>query len=189
MPYADREQYNACCRAAGKRWYRRNHAAQLERARLYRAWNSAERARKQRLYTRRKLREDPTWRLRNSMQIAWKSTCRRAGVYHSKPFLHLIGCNWEQFCTYLERKFTGDMSFETFGETWWIDHLYPVSCWNLRRAEDRAMCCHWRNLRPLSPESNRRKNGRFSKSELAHYRVIWRLLYSPKPPKQQRLPF
>jgi hypothetical protein len=35
MPYADRAKYLECCRLAGRR-YRRNHEAQLERARAYR---------------------------------------------------------------------------------------------------------------------------------------------------------
>ena len=43
------------------------------------------------------------------------------------------------------------------------------------------MVCHWSNLRPLSVEENRIKNGHYSKIELSLYKTMWRMAYGPKP--------
>ena len=42
---------------------------------------------------------------------------------------------------------------------WDLDHIQPIKAFKLKRPEDRAMVCHWSNLRPLSGEENRIKNG------------------------------
>jgi len=58
--------------------------------------------------------------------------------------------------------------------------VLPVKVWDLWKAEDLAMCCHFSNLRPLSVDANRRKNGSYSKLELRLYKRLWRMKFSPK---------
>ncbi len=54
---------------------------------------------------RRKLLEDATWHCRIALQVDPKRRCRRKGVFHSEPFLELLGMAWEQFTRRLERQF------------------------------------------------------------------------------------
>ena len=54
---------------------------------------------------RRKLLKDPTWHCRIALQVDPKRRCRRKGVFHSEPFLELLGMAWEQFTRRLERQF------------------------------------------------------------------------------------
>jgi hypothetical protein len=56
-----------------------------------------------------------------------------------------------------------------------------VRAFNLKKAEERAMCMQWSNLQVLQAEWNRAKNGCFSKDQLQAYKTIWRLAYGPKP--------
>ena len=45
--------------------------------------------------------EDP-FQIRH--QTDWKRRCRRADVYHSEPFLQLLGCSWQGFTARVERQ-------------------------------------------------------------------------------------
>jgi hypothetical protein len=55
-----------------------------------------------------------------------------------------------------------------------------VCAFDLAKQEQRAMVCHWSNLRPLWAEENRRKNGHFSKLELRLYKRLWRMQYKKR---------
>jgi hypothetical protein len=58
------------------------------------------------------------------------------------------------------------------GEAWHLDHILPTSAFDLRKAEERAMCCCWINLRQLAADTNRRKQGSYSKDELRAYKTL-----------------
>jgi hypothetical protein len=73
------------------------------------------------------------------------------------------------------------MNWSNFGSVWDLDHIQPINAFTLKRTEERAMVCHWSNLRPLSVEENRIKNGHYSKVELSLYRTMWRMTYGSKP--------
>jgi hypothetical protein len=85
---------------------------------------------------------------------------------------------WEEFRRYLQRRFKRGMSWDNLRE-WTVDHVLPVCVFDLAKQEQRAMVCHWSNLRPLWAEENRRKNGHFSKVELRLYKRLWRMKYKP----------
>jgi hypothetical protein len=166
----------------GRRWYRRNHREQLERAGRYRQANRKAVSQRQQEYIKRKLAEDPTYRVRMICQIHWKARCRRKGVNHSKGFLELLGMPWEEFAARLERQLKRrGWQWIDYGPKFAIDHKLPVRAFNLKKAEERARCTHRSNLQVLSAEWNRAKNGYFPKDQLQAYKTIWRLAYSPKP--------
>jgi hypothetical protein len=79
-------------------------AYNLERAARYRQANRKAVSQRQQEYIKRKLAEDPTYRVRMICQIHWKARCRRKRVYHSKGFLELLGMPWEEFAARLERQ-------------------------------------------------------------------------------------
>lgn len=166
-------------RAWFRRRYRCRHEWELERSRTYRAANRRRIARRQRQWIRRKMASDRTYRLLIYCQISWKSRCRRAGVFHAEPFLELLGMPWERFTRYVERRFKPGMTWQNIGE-WHLDHRLPVNAFSLRRHEERAMCCFYRNLAPMWAEENRKKNGSFSKTELRSFKLIWRSQYRRK---------
>jgi len=101
-------------------------------------------------------------------------------VFHAEPFLELLGCTWEAFTRYIERRFKCSWNWSNFGSLWNLDHVQPISAFNLKRAEDRAMACRWSNLRPLSIEEDRIKNGHYSKIEFNLYKTMWRINHGPK---------
>jgi hypothetical protein len=95
-----------------------------------------------------------------------------------------LGCSVEQLRIFLENKFyphpdTGEiMSWEnrgrsranSFGHYWEIDHIQPLSSFDLTDRDQFLMACHYTNLQPLWNRENREKSGK-SPEEYQEYRV------------------
>lgn len=60
----------------------------------------------------------------------------------------LIGCSYTEFIEYLESKFVEGMCWENYGE-WHLDHIIPVSHFNLFSIRDRYKCFNYKNIQPL----------------------------------------
>jgi hypothetical protein len=71
-----------------------------------------------------------------------------------------IGCSFEELRTHLESLFQPGMSWENYGE-WEIDHMKPVSSFDLREEEQQRTVNHYTNLQPLWKTENRSKSGKW----------------------------
>jgi hypothetical protein len=73
----------------------------------------------------------------------------------------LLGCSIEQFRTYLESKFSLGMSWDNWGRnTWHIDHVKPLSKFDLTDPEQLSRALHYTNLQPLWAAENLSKGAR-----------------------------
>lgn len=62
--------------------------------------------------------------------------------------IKLLGCTIPELKAHLESQFESWMSWENFGE-WQIDHISPLSAFDLTNIEEALKACHWTNLQPL----------------------------------------
>jgi hypothetical protein len=61
-----------------------------------------------------------------------------------------LGCSLEFFQTYIESLWQPGMTWEKWSRWGWhIDHIQPVSSFDLTIREDLLKACHYTNLRPL----------------------------------------
>lgn len=73
----------------------------------------------------------------------------------------ICGCKWEELIYYIESQFEEGMTWDNHTSGGWhIDHIRPVSSFNLRKGEDRKKVNHYTNLRPMWAEDNLRKGAR-----------------------------
>lgn len=70
-----------------------------------------------------------------------------------------LGCSIPEFKDYLESKFAPGMSWENIGD-WHIDHIEPLSKYNLEDEMEFKKACHYTNLQPLWKEDNLRKSNK-----------------------------
>ena len=78
----------------------------------------------------------------------------------------LLGCTISELFTYLQSKFLPGMSWENYGRKGWhIDHIRPLSSFDLNDLEQRLVAFHHTNLQPLWASDNMRKGGRYDEAE------------------------
>jgi 5-methylcytosine-specific restriction endonuclease McrA len=62
-----------------------------------------------------------------------------------------LGCNIDDYKTYLEKLFTLEMNWENYGKYWEIDHIIPLS---------KGGSFHYTNTQPLTINENRTKSNK-----------------------------
>lgn len=96
---------------------------------------------------------DPSFRLACCLRATLAGRSEK-----SAKTVELLGAPWVWVEAYLEEQFQPGMSWENHGPVWEIDHIRPVSSFDLTDPEQQRMCFHWTNLQPLFTPDNRRKS-------------------------------
>ena len=87
-------------------------------------------------------------RLNKAMRNKWKSGSS----------VDDLGCSIEEFKLYIESKFSTNMSWDNHSKRGWhIDHIIPLSAFDLTDPEQVKRACHYTNLQPLWAEDNESK--------------------------------
>lgn len=130
--------------------YRKNH---LELYRKYTAkWRENNPNYKKERYKTNllfKLREN----LRTRVYIAIKNNHKAGSAVRD------LGCSIEEFKEYIENKFQLGMSWNNWGE-WHLDHIIPLSSFNLSNREQFLKACHYTNYQPLWAIDNLKKSNK-----------------------------
>lgn len=70
--------------------------------------------------------------------------------YKSGSTIDLLGCTVEQLKFWLEAQFKDGMTWKNRGRKGWhIDHIKPLSSFDLTNPEELKQACHYTNLQPL----------------------------------------
>ena len=72
-----------------------------------------------------------------------------------------LGCSVGEFKLYLEVQFQPGMVWENYGVEWHIDHITPLSWFDLSDKEQFSKACHYSNLQPLWKDENFSKGNRY----------------------------
>jgi hypothetical protein len=72
----------------------------------------------------------------------------------SDTMRELLGIDVHRFVKWLELNFDSGMTISNYGQMWHIDHVVPCAWFNISESEDRKICFHWTNMRPLSAMKN-----------------------------------
>jgi hypothetical protein len=73
-----------------------------------------------------------------------------------------VGCTIEELKTYLESKFQPGMTWENWSLTGWhIDHIVPLSKFDLTDSDQLRKACHYTNLQPMWAKDNLIKSNKY----------------------------
>lgn len=69
-------------------------------------------------------------------------------------FCKYTGCNKKELQLYIESKFDCNMNWNNKTKYWQIDHIYPLSWFNIENDTELFYVCHFTNLQPIEKEYN-----------------------------------
>ena len=69
-----------------------------------------------------------------------------------------VGCSMVEFRSKMEAMFYGSMTWDNYGYNWEIDHIIPLTFFNLTDTKQAEISCHLSNLQPLTASDNSSKS-------------------------------
>lgn len=120
------------------------------------------RATKVRCHARR-MKRDPLFRLICSLRGRLRHVVGKLGVIKVDTFSSLLGCTRTVFKAHLESQFEGWMNWDNYGfgeGKWVVDHIKPISGFDIGDPGEQRACFHYTNLRPLCWRKNMEKGSR-----------------------------
>jgi uncharacterized protein (DUF983 family) len=102
--------------------------------------------------------------------------CSIALEKKQKKTVEYLGCNGLDFYGWLSYNFNDIYQYNNHGTVWHIDHVIPISTFNLKDPTQQLLCFNWRNTVPLTTDENLSKNNRIIPQQVEqHYKKL--LLY------------
>ncbi len=143
--YKDKDKYRSTCKSCKKEYFR-----------IYNKEIRNER-RKERFKT------DINFKLEYRIRSRMRSTLNGTTKYSSS--LELLGCSVLEARNHLEKQFKKGMSWDNYGK-WHIDHIIPVSKFDLADVRQQRQCWHFSNLQPLWARDNMVKYNKLTNAQL-----------------------
>lgn len=107
-------------------------------------------------------------KLRNELRLLIKYGTKKELSYF------IVGCSHDFLMMWFEYQFalSDGMTLENHGELWHIDHVNPISNFDLLRESKRKKCFHWSNLRPMYAKPNQSKNGKIDVNTIEEHQEL-----------------
>ena len=158
--------------ASDKVYYEAHKEQKAERAKLYREGHKEQRAANGKRYRENHKEEVAAYNnsyhkqrkltdlqfklkvnLRTRLYMALKGNAKAGSAVRD------LGCSMEAFRLYLESHFQPGMTWENWGiKGWHIDHIKPLSSFDLTDRAQFLIACHYTNLQPLWAKDNLSKS-------------------------------
>lgn len=147
---------NAEAIATYKREYVKNNGDKIKE---YREQNRDRIRAKHTEYTMRRYNEDVYFKMAHSLRSRLRLAIKRGQKAGSA--VRDLGCSIEELKQHLEAQFTEGMGWENYGlDGWHIDHIIPLSSFDLTNREQFLKACHYTNLQPLWAKDNLHKGAK-----------------------------
>lgn len=105
-----------------------------------------------------RMKKDPQFKLITSLRIRLNKALKRNQKVGSA--IDDLGCSVDFLKSYLESKFKPGMTWENHGKgvgKWNVDHIKPLSRFDLTKECEIRQACQYTNLQPLWSQENLRK--------------------------------
>lgn len=163
---------------ANKKYYQKNKEALADYRKKYEKENSekiAEKRRKyyqknkerinkrQKKYGKMKYYSNPEFRLASKVRSRVKNYVRKNKISKKEKTHKYLGCTYRFFKDYIESKFTDGMNWERLlrGEIH-VDHIRPISSFNLLDENEIKKAFHYTNCQPLWARDNLKKSAKWN---------------------------
>lgn len=108
-------------------------------------------------YEKERLANDTHYKLQKNLRARLRSAIKNN--YKTGSAISDLGCSIEELRQHLEAQFKPGMAWENYGK-WHIDHIKPLSQFDLTNPDQVKIACHYTNLQPLWAKENLSKGNR-----------------------------
>lgn len=141
-----------------KNWYANNKKHVLTYAATYYENNKESIIKKVVNYRSKRLKTDVNFKLQKNVRHRLGKLLKQQSSSIAVTFL---GCSLEELKIHLESKFQPGMGWNNWGTFGWhIDHIRPLSSFDLTKEEELKKACHYTNLQPLWRQDNLSKSNK-----------------------------
>lgn len=135
------------------------------------------------------------WKIANNLRIRLNAAIREE--YKVGSAIRDLGCSIKDFKLYMKTKFhnhpkTGEiMTWDNWGKNGWhIDHIIPLSKFNLNDREQFLKACHYTNLQPMWAEYNLSKSNKIYDININDFnpKIDYNIIVSKKDKLTDKLP-
>ena len=128
---------------------------------------------------------DPQFRLSCCLRSRVLVALSRQNARKSGRTFKLVGCTLKELVSRLEAMFLDGMSWENRSK-WHIDHIVPLSRFDLTDHEQQAAAFHYTNLQPLWAEDNLRKSDKLPGQHLFGFAYAARIALGDSQPRRKK---
>jgi hypothetical protein len=143
-------------------------AERLEQQRQHR--KSSETTRKAKQHRERLRNSDPHFRVAKNLRARLRKVLN--GRQKVGSAVRDLGCTIEDFRTHIESQFRPGMTWQNWGESWHLDHVYPLSRADLTDLHQLKAVANWRNYQPLWLVENSSKHASVSPAAKERFEVL-----------------
>ena len=140
-----------------KQYYQKN----IEKIKEYHSENKTKR--NERIKNKRKT--NPLFAIKESLRARIHETLNKKNT----STFTLIGISNKNLKVWIESQFDQQMKWENYCTYWVIDHVIPVSFYDLTSKDEQLKCFNWTNLRPLEKIKNMEKSDKILIDEIQNH--------------------
>jgi hypothetical protein len=130
-----------------------NKEARKKYVRTYRKKNQEKINEYQRSYYKEKYGKNIRYTIIRQIRSRFRDALKTRRIHGSA--VKNLGCTIEELIIHLESQFQNGMNWENHKlHGWHIDHIKPISAFDLSNPKDVAQACHYTNLQPLWANEN-----------------------------------
>lgn len=87
---------------------------------------------------------------------------KEQGIVRTHTYIQLLGCSLKYLEEHVKNKLQDNMTFDNYGQ-WELDHIKPITSFNLNNVDELLECCNYLNLQPLWKPDNIKKSNKIIK--------------------------
>lgn len=131
-----------------KSWRLKNHDHAKKYDKEYYLQNKSKKIIYNRIYMAKRSSVDINYRMARNLRSRFSQAFKNG--YKGGIAVRELGCPIGEFKLYIENQFQNGMSWDNYGlKGWHIDHIIPISHFDLENEMELKEACNWLNLQPM----------------------------------------
>lgn len=115
-------------------------------------------------------RDNPTEKFKRYVRTRIYNCLRNKNK--TKHSIEYLGCSSNDYLSWM-MNYNEEYNLENYGKKWHVDHIIPLSKFNLNNEQEQLIAFNWRNTMPLSAVENLSKNNKIIEEQIkTHYEIL-----------------